>query len=67
MKKIVLVVTLAFGTLVISCKKEKASTEEQITNEQITPEVVDSIKTDTIAPYGWTKRFDKQVINCYSL
>ena len=49
MKKIVLVVALTFGTFVIGCKKEKTFTEKQITNEQITPEVIDSIKTDTVA------------------
>ena len=49
MKKIVLVVALTFGTFVIGCKKEKTSTEKQITNEQVTPEVIDSIKTNTVA------------------
>jgi hypothetical protein len=51
LKKIVLIVALTFGALVTSCnKKVEKTTEEEMTSEQITPEVVDGMKTDTVAP-----------------
>ena len=53
MKKIVLIAALifAFGALVTSCnKKVETSNDEQIATEQMAPEVVDSVKTDTVAP-----------------
>lgn len=50
MKKIVLVVALAFGIFFASCKKEIETPAEEITTEQMTPEVTDSIVTDTVAP-----------------
>ena len=54
MKKIVLIAALiiAFSALVVtSCnKKVETPVDEQMTTEEIAPEVVDSIKTDTVAP-----------------
>lgn len=51
MKKHILVVALTFGLLITSCnKKVETTTPEEVTNEQIAQEVVDSMKTDTVAP-----------------
>lgn len=53
MKKIVLIVALTFalGASITSCnKKAETSNDEQVATEQIAPEVVDSMKTDTVAP-----------------
>ncbi|MGH2664313.1 hypothetical protein [Flavobacterium sp.] len=53
MKKIVLTAALiiALGALITSCnKKVETSNDEPVATEQIAPEVVDSVKTDTVAP-----------------
>jgi hypothetical protein len=53
LKKIVLIValTFAFGALVTSCnKKVETSNDEPVATEQMAPQVVDSMKTDTVAP-----------------
>lgn len=53
MKKIVLIVALTFalGASITSCnKKVETSNDEQVATEQMAPEVVDSMKTDTVAP-----------------
>ena len=51
MRKTVLIVALTFSALLTSCnKKVETSTENQMPNEEMIQEVVDSIKTDTVAP-----------------
>jgi hypothetical protein len=51
LKKIVLIVALTFGIIILSCnKKVETTVDEKMTNEQIAEKVVDSIKTDTVAP-----------------
>lgn len=51
LKKTVLIVVLIFSALLTSCtKKTETSGSETMPNEQTAKEVVDSIKTDTVAP-----------------
>jgi hypothetical protein len=51
LRKIVLIVALTFGVLLVSCNKKVETTSDQkMTNEQIAQKIVDSIKTDTVAP-----------------
>lgn len=51
LKKTVLIVVLTFSALLLSCnKKSETSDTEQMPNEQTAKEVVDTMKTDTVAP-----------------
>ena len=51
LKKTVLIAALTFSALLTSCnKKVDEATQEQVPMEETTTEVVDSVKTDTVAP-----------------